>query len=59
MENQRTVFIDFIILSIAVGANIIALFYQFYFDELPCPLFVAEGKFVFYSFWSSNELEVK
>ena len=38
MENQRTVFIDFIILSIAVGANIIALFYQFYFDELPCPL---------------------
>ena len=38
VENQRGLFIDIVILIIALGANVIALFYQFYFNELPCPL---------------------
>ena len=31
MEKQRGLIVDFAILSIVLGANIIALFYQFYF----------------------------
>ncbi|MBY0580482.1 MAG: disulfide bond formation protein B [Rickettsiales bacterium] len=38
MANRQILITDFIILIIAITANIIALFYQFAFHELPCPL---------------------
>ena len=38
MQNRQILITDFIILIIAITANIIALFYQFAFHELPCPL---------------------
>ena len=38
MTNRKISIVDFIILSIAIAANVIALFYQFIFHELPCPL---------------------
>ena len=38
MINRKISIVDFAILSIAIAANVIALFYQFVFHELPCPL---------------------
>jgi disulfide bond formation protein DsbB len=38
MANRHIQITDFIIFIIAITANIIALFYQFAFHELPCPL---------------------
>ncbi len=38
MISRKIPTVDFVILSIAIIANIVALFYQFIFHELPCPL---------------------
>lgn len=38
MKNNKCSAVDFIILSVALGANIIALFYQYCLNEMPCPL---------------------
>ncbi len=39
MNTQRnSTILDLLILSIALGANLMALFYQYYFNEIPCPL---------------------
>jgi disulfide bond formation protein DsbB len=38
MINKKISIVDFAILSIVIAANILALFYQFAFHELPCPL---------------------
>ncbi len=38
MQNQKNLLPYFLILSAVLVANVVALFYQFYFKELPCPL---------------------
>ena len=53
MWGQKGLLIYFVITCIALGANIIALFYQFYFHELPCPLCLLQRVGLFFIAYAS------